>query len=232
MTDSSAATAPFDRDGVVDCWNQIGVHGDRSCPVLPQHVHCRNCPVYAAAATGLLNGDLTDDYLLERTAHVATAAPAQGGQRQSIVIFRVAAEWLALPTSVVAEVANVLPIHSLPHRRDGVVLGLASVRGQLLVCVSLSEVLRVDPAATGIRGHDTAAYQRLLVISHEAVRVVCPVDEVHGIHQFDPRELTEVPATVAKATVTCATALLMWRGHSVGVLDDQLVFHSVKRSLA
>ena len=33
-----------------DCWNRIGVRGDASCPELEQHVHCRNCPVYSAAA--------------------------------------------------------------------------------------------------------------------------------------------------------------------------------------
>ena len=34
------------------CWRRIGVAGDRTCPELAQHVHCRNCPVYAGAAHG------------------------------------------------------------------------------------------------------------------------------------------------------------------------------------
>ncbi len=33
-----------------DCWNRIGVRGDGSCPELKRHIHCRNCPVYSAAA--------------------------------------------------------------------------------------------------------------------------------------------------------------------------------------
>ena len=36
---------------------------------------------------------------------------------------------------------------------------------------------------------------------------------------------------MAKATVTYSTALLPWRGHSVGTLDDQLLFYTLKRSL-
>ena len=28
----------------------IGVSGDRSCPELNSHIHCRNCPVFAGAA--------------------------------------------------------------------------------------------------------------------------------------------------------------------------------------
>ena len=73
---------------------------------------------------------------------------------------------------------------------------------------------------------------RLLVIRRDQVRAVCPVDEVHGIHRFHPRELKEVPATVARATSTYSKALLSWRDRSVGLLDDELLFHSVKRSVA
>src|SRR2546422_1979826 len=37
----------------------------------------------------------------------------------------------------IAEVAERRVIHSLPHRRTGIVLGVVNVRGELLVCVSL-----------------------------------------------------------------------------------------------
>src|SRR5476649_2475610 len=218
------------RAAIDDCWNRIGVRGDGSCPELKQYVHCRNCPVYSAGAADLLDAEAPASYLADRTAQVAEPAHAEEGETRSVVIFRVASEWLALPTSVVVEVANLLPIHSLPHRPNGVVLGLASVRGELLVCVSLREVVGAEPLGAGHERRGTA-YQRLLVIRREAIRVVCPVDEVHGIHRFHPRELQGVPATVAKATVTYSTALLPWQGHSVGTLDDQLLFYTLKRSL-
>jgi chemotaxis-related protein WspD len=217
---------------VDDCWNRIGVRGDRSCPQLEGHIHCRNCPVFSAGAVALLDGELTAEHLAERTSHVAQPAPADAVRQRSVVIFRVASEWLSLPTSVVAEVGDLLPIHSLPHRRDGVVLGLASVRGRLLVCVSLGWIVGVDLLATASRARRSTEYPRLLVIRNDAVRVVCPVDEVHGIHHFHPRELTGLPATVARAAVTYSTALLPWRGHSVAVLDEELVFHTLTRSLA
>ena len=44
--------------GVGDCWNTIGVSGDRSCPELNTHIHCRSCPVFAAAARASLTGVL------------------------------------------------------------------------------------------------------------------------------------------------------------------------------
>ena len=34
---------------VDDCWNRIGVSGDRSCPELQAHLHCRNCSVSSSA---------------------------------------------------------------------------------------------------------------------------------------------------------------------------------------
>ena len=50
---------------VDDCWNRIGIHGDKSCERLAAHVHCRNCEVHAAAAT-LLSG-----FALSATAEAA-----------------------------------------------------------------------------------------------------------------------------------------------------------------
>jgi len=69
------------------------------------------------------------------------------------------------------------------------------------------------------------------VVRREALRVVCPVDAVHGLHRFRPSELNTVPATVAKAAVSYSTGLLTWQGHSVGTLDDELLFHTLRRSL-
>jgi len=40
---------------VDDCWNRIGIRGDKSCGQLAGHVHCRNCPVYATAAKRILD---------------------------------------------------------------------------------------------------------------------------------------------------------------------------------
>ena len=144
MSQSPDTARRPDRAIITDCWNSIGVRGNGSCPELKQHIHCRNCPVYSTGAAELLDGDLPASHLAEWTRHFAQPKLAAEDETRSIVIFRVAAEWLALPTSVVMEVANLLPVHSLPHRQNGAVLGLASVRGELLVCVSLGLVVGVE----------------------------------------------------------------------------------------
>jgi len=225
-------STPFAREGLNDCWNKIGVRGDGSCPELERHVHCRNCPVYSASAAKLLDSDLPAGHFAEWTGHFSGERKTEEAGTYSVVIFRIGAEWLALPTSVFSEVATVRAVHSLPHRRSGVVLGLANVRGTLLVCVSLGDVLDLEKAAAPKKDSAHSQHRRLLVISREGSRLVFPVDEVHGIHRCQPRELKEVPATVAKATATYTKAVLAWRDKSVGCLDDQLLFYTLNRSLS
>ena len=57
-TTSSGSVAGNDlqgrQPGDGDCWNHIGVSGDRSCPELNTFIHCRNCPVYRRGRPDLL----------------------------------------------------------------------------------------------------------------------------------------------------------------------------------
>ena len=206
------------------------MHGDASCPQLKAHVHCRNCPTYSAAAVALLDRDLPADHLADWSSHFAQGKEVHELEADSIFIFRIGAEWLALPAWVFNEVAELRAIHSLPHRRGGVMLGLANVRGELLICVSLGKVLGLEepvPARPQAR-----ADRRLLVISREDRRMVFPVDQVHGIHRSDRRELRAAPATVAKAAANYIKAVLRWRDKTVGCLDEQMIFHTLERGLA
>ena len=229
---SADSSTPFASTRLNDCWNKIGVRGDGSCPELERHVHCRNCPVYSSAATRLLDADLPAGHLEEWTGHFSRPQETTAAGMHSVVIFRIAAEWLALPTSVFKEVAALRTIHSLPHRRNGAVLGLVNVRGELLVCVSLAEVLGLDKIDPPKAEKFHASHRRLLVISREGGRLVFPVDEVHGIHRCASEELKPVPATVAKATATYTKSVFAWQKKTVGCLDDQLLCYTLNRSLA
>ena len=55
MIASDTFSVTRDAQAIDDCWNRIGIHGDKSCPLLSEHIHCRNCAVYSAAATRLLD---------------------------------------------------------------------------------------------------------------------------------------------------------------------------------
>ena len=215
-----------------DCWNHIGVWGDGSCRELSQAVHCRNCPVYSAAAGQVLDREIDSQYLAHWARHFRTERQDAAQDTDSVVIFRVGAEWLALPAGVFHEVCDLRPIHSLPHRRNGTVLGIANVRGTLLVCVSLHALLGIEKIPAPHSTQKRLVHERLLVASRDGERLVFPVDEIHGIHRFNPSQLGEVPATVSKSTGTYTRAMLPWQEKAVGVLDDQLLFYSLNKSLA
>ena len=211
---------------ITDCWKRVGIWGDRSCPELKVHLHCRNCPVYSAGATRLLNAEVSEAYMAGHARHYAEAKRALRHGANSAVVFRLASEWFALATAVFREIAPLRPVHSLPHRRDRIVTGLVNIRGELLVGVSLAAALGLAAET----GSDRTA--RLAVVLREGDRFVFAADEIAGIHRFDDVEVGPVPATLAHAQAPYTRGMLTWRDRPVGLLDDQLLFYTLNRTLA
>ena len=123
-----------------DCWNRIGIRGDRSCVQLSQYGHCHHCPVYADAAKRIL-----DFYSLShQNDEVSVTSLSQQQATESLLIFRLGDQWLALTLDMLSEVAPLQIIHSLPHRRSEIILGVSNVRGALMACLSLTRLLNLD----------------------------------------------------------------------------------------
>lgn len=231
MSDSLDSRPSSKHAVILDCWNKIGVRGDSSCAELKRWIHCRNCPVYSAAAVELLDADLPSDYQAHWTPQIAQQKTLTEIDTHSVVVFRIGAEWLALATIVLTEILSLRAIHSIPHRRDGMLLGLANIHGELLACFSLRKILGIEQAAE-LKPQKHRISERMLVIQHDGNRTACPVDEVYGIARFHPRDLTPVPATIAKAAASYTRSVFSWHERSVGLLDHQLLNHAVNRSLA
>ncbi|EHK68029.1 chemotaxis protein CheW [Achromobacter arsenitoxydans] len=211
---------------VDDCWNRIGIRGDKSCAQLAGHVHCRNCPVYSAAAKRILDR-------LPPGMEAQAEPPAAGrhdANLSSLLVFRLHQEWLGLPTRALDEVAGMRGIVSLPHRRDPAVLGVTNVRGTLTVCVSLSTLLGLEAAAAQARERPAAA--RMLIFGGAGRAVVLPVDEVEGMHDVDLDALEPLPATVQGARLKYSRGMARCGGRGVGVLDETLLMQALERSLA
>jgi len=223
--------AAISHTNITDCWNRIGVQGDGSCPELDRYIHCRNCPVYTDAAAHLLDTSAPSHYLTEWTGHYARPLPVAEVDTHPYFIFRLGAEWLALPVDLLKEVAPLQSVHSLPHRQAGAVRGLTNVRGELLICVALDQVLGLDLLEVK-PAKNRRDLRQLLVITDKRGPLAFPVDEVHGIHWCPARQLMEVPATIAHAAVVYSRAILPWNGHSVGCLDRELLLAAFNRSLA
>jgi len=203
-----------------DCWNRIGVHGDKRCPLLERHVHCRNCEVYAAAATRLL-----DRYALIQGHPAAAVQPVEEHTGRSMLLFRLGEEWLALTTACLAEIAPLQAVHSLPHQRSRLLQGVANVRGALVPCLSLADLLGVQAGAAEQRSG--RAMPRMLILASEGGPVVMAVEEIDGIHRLDPLLLGS-----GQDATRFTAAVLQWRGRSVRVLDDQHLLSAVQRSLS
>ncbi|MGL5994948.1 MAG: chemotaxis protein CheW [Pseudomonas proteolytica] len=216
-----------DTQAIDDCWNRIGIHGDKSCPLLAEHIHCRNCAVYSAAATRLL-----DRYALAQQDHrhaVAAQADDEVATR-SLLMFRLGEEWLGIATRCLVEVAPLQPIHSLPHQRSRALLGVANVRGALVACLSLVELLGLDSTAGGPSGG--RIMPRMLIIVAQDGPVVVPVDEVDGIHAIDERTLKAASASGTQASARYTQGVLQFKGRSLRWLDEAQLLSAVTRSLS
>ena len=97
--------------------------------------------------------------------------------------------------------------------------------------MSLGAVLGLAHAAETGHGRQHLALRRLVVIGPDGQRLGFAVDEMHGIVCFDPSALKAVPATVTRATATYSRAILTWQERAVGLLDEQLLFYTLERSL-
>ena len=218
--------------GFDDCWNRIGVRGDSSCERLADYVRCLNCPVFETAAAKLLEKPIP---LIDLSRHELRAPaqpqPAAQGASESFLVFRIGAEWLALPTPIFKRIVQTRPIHTLPHRQHRAVLGVVNVQGELLVCLSLAHLLGFEPDTAARDDRARHDLPRLLVVSRAEEHAVFPVDQVDGVHRLASASFRAPPATLSQAAAAHTRAVAPWRGVSVGLLDADALFDTLNRSL-
>lgn len=207
------------------CWNKIGVFGDKSCEQLSQHSHCRSCPVFAKAGLGLFDREPPKGYLDKWTDLLAEEKKARTAGLTSVVLFRLGGELMAVRTSCFHSVRDGRPIHTVPHRTGGNLLGLVNVQGEVVPCVSMSKVVGVESDA------EENGHTRLLVLKDAGGLWVLPVDTVLGVIRFDPRELSAPPVTVAKSPATFTRGMFVFENEDAALLDEELLFAALTRSL-
>jgi chemotaxis-related protein WspD len=185
--------------------------------------------VYSAAATRLL-----DRYALQQDERDPVAIAVETDVKtRSLLMFRLGEEWLGLATRSLVEVAPLQAIHSLPHQRSRALLGVANVRGALVACLSLVELLDLDGNAAPATG--ARIMPRMLIIAAHGGPVVVPVDEVDGIHAIDERILDAASRAGAEhhstASAKYTRGVLQFRGRSLRWLDEEQLLSAVTRSL-
>jgi chemotaxis-related protein WspD len=202
-----------------DCWNRIGVRGDRSCPELTQYVHCQNCPVFAAAGRHFLDVPTPPDYLDEWTERLAAPAEEATADLEGVLVFRLADEWLALSVHTLVEVTTPRPIHRVPHR-GGLLAGLVNIRGELCLCVHLTKLLGIESRSPGPNG------ALGLAPSRDGPRALGQADGVGG------RSSTVTVAETARQLVSPERLLVVRRDEERWVFPVDVVEKVVRVSRA
>ncbi|WP_234300936.1 chemotaxis protein CheW [Sphaerospermopsis aphanizomenoides] len=234
-----------------DCWNKIGVKGDRSCSELAAVIHCYECPVYAAVGDSLLEREPSADYLenwieileapSENPAFVANNTRIIHTNEQiSMIIFRIGQERLGLPVKMLQEITTPGVIQPLPHRSNELFLGLVNIRGETLLCAALSHLLQIQPDQKNLNNHPNHKtkssikllnLQRMIVAGQGEDKWVFPVDEVHGIFRFHLRELQNAPVVITKSEEGYTRGIFNWEGKKVNYLDSDLLFYTLNHKI-
>jgi chemotaxis-related protein WspD len=210
-----------------DCWNRIGVWGDHACPELVAAVHCHNCPVFAAAGRQFLDAPSPAGYLEDWAGRLAAPPETVASELESMLIFRLADEWLALSVPVLVEVTAPRPVHRIPYR-GGVLAGLINIRGELHLCARLDQLLGIARQAPVEGNHTEGNKARMLVVRREQDAWVFPVDEVACVYRFAIGTLMAVPPTLARAVARFTRGVTVWNQHAVGCLDDARLFETLR----
>ena len=230
-----------------NCWNEIGVMGDHSCPQLKTFIHCRNCTVYSAAGRGLLDREAPDGYINEWTELFAQRQPASSGQlveaatklkrdeTTSVLIFRLGVEWLALSAKCFKEITHPCIFHSIPHRSNNILQGIVNIRGEILLCVSLSHLLSLEKEENKSDNPkpkieiNPVIQQRMIVVEKEGNRWVFAADEVSNIQRFSSDQFKPAPAVISQSNDTYTKYVINWQSKKVNYLDDELLFYTISR---
>ena len=222
-----------------NCWNKIGVYGDRTCKELETVIHCRNCPVYSTAGRSLLERDVPVDYLNEWTAILAShhQPPLAIGNQSTVwigrsadtfsaIVFRLSNELFALPVGVLQEVTHPSAIHTLPHRSNDLFLGLVNIRGEILPCASLSHLLGLET----VKPPSSDRNCRMLVVGKNG-KWVFPVDEVHRIYRFHINEFKATPVVISRSQETYSQGVIDWHHKKVNYLNAELLLDTLVRRI-
>lgn len=212
------------------CWNRSGVFGKADCAELNRFLHCRNCPVYSTASFHLLSQPLSREYREEAAVRLSKPKDSPPPSNASALLFSIRSESFGINTTDVQEISEPRSIHSLPHRRHGIVLGIVNIRGELLTCISLGHLLGIPgtPAHASLR----LGGRRLVVVHTSGGRIAFPVDQIYGVHRFHTSQINLPPATVARATNPCTIGTLKWRDVTVALFNIEALVGAVSRRLS
>ena len=215
-----------------DCWNKIGIWGSElpRCEKLEKHIHCRNCNIYSEAGRKVLERNLTNNYEQDWAAVYSQEKQEYIIEKESLTIFRLGDEIMAIPTEYIMSVNDIGNIHTVPHQKSDILRGLINLHGELKICISLGRLLGLNKAVKEVESMHRV-YNRMIEISNEGKEYIFIVSEVLGIHHITSKEHKEAPATISKSKGTFTQSFIKWKETDVSYLDIELIFYNLDKHL-
>ncbi len=126
------------------------------------------------------------------TTHKATLAPDPTSETGSVAVLAVLAgeEVYGFPLSAVREILVPPPIAEVPRAPDPV-LGVISVRGQIITLLDLPRLLDLEAEAV-------EAYGRVLIIDNGEELIGVAVDRVIQVYRMEPEQIEYASAMGAE----------------------------------
>lgn len=219
------------------CWKRIGHEGDKSCPNLPEHIHCRGCPVFTDAGLRLFDRPAPEDYTQEWTRSLAQAkTDAQAGTLCALV-FSLGSERLALPPGAIRAVFSPRPVRPLPHRSDALFLGMTVLQGEMVPCINVPELLNI-PEGTPAQARGQG-FARLLLAERPDPKnpdrgpeqYAFSVDQALGLIRYPSLAVEPAPSTVLRSPASYTRGIVVQDGLRISLLDEDLFFSALRRAL-
>ena len=215
-----------------DCWNTIGVwrKGDDKCEKLNDVTHCYNCEVYSNAGRILLDRKSPEGYANEWADILAEKKTHKDNNLRSAVVFRLGAEWLALPVNLINEITLLKGIYEIPHNKNNKIKGMVNIRGELIICMSLGNLLGVEKPDDDLIDEEHSI-NRLIMIREKNGHVVFPVSEIDGIIYYDQEKLATPPDTIKNTALNFIDGVESSNDRNIGCINHTALMDKIASNL-
>ncbi len=153
--------------------------------------------------------------------------------KKSLLVFRIQNEWLALPSHCIKEITQPTFVHTLPHTNNPILLGITNVQGDLLITISMQNLLGITNSTQKTPGtYIYSMYTRNIVFGWKSDIFVFPVDEIYGLSYIKLDSIEPIPISILKSLKNFFTGIFTLPNDvlSVGLLNEQLIINSLHKN--
>lgn len=181
--------------------------------------------------SNLLNRPQPEGYGLEWLESLKTKPTEDFPSGQSLLIFRIANEWLALPSASIKEVTHCAYIHKLPHTHSPVLLGISNIHGELLITVSMQAFLELPNISSKSNDSENSCqFSRYIVLEKNKDTLVFSVNEILGLTLIEPNALEPPPLSTSKAGKNYFVGVFSLNDQLIGLLDESLIMETINQN--